>query len=142
MEAYKLIKDRLVVLSCIFLIAFAFFVAPPFAYSSGKRVLKLYSEEPFEVRNGRIIYLEHCAPCHGKTGKGDGNYYASGLEPKPRNFTDTKYMRPLKDEYLFEIISKGGAALGKSPFCPPWGATLKEEEKVWNIITFLKTLYK
>ena len=142
METYKLIKNSLAVLSCVFLIAFAFFVTPPSVYSSEKRVLKLHSKEPFEVRNGRIIYLEHCAPCHGLTGKGDGNYYASGLEPKPRNFTDSKYMRPLKDEYLFGVISKGGAAFGKSQYCPPWGATLKYEEKVWNLITFLKTLYK
>jgi mono/diheme cytochrome c family protein len=102
--------------------------------------MELRSKEPFEIRNGRIIYLEHCAPCHGVTGKGNGNYYASGLEPRPRNFTDPEFMKQIQDDYLFDVITKGTAAFGMSPFCPPWGETLGEEEKIKNIISFLRTL--
>ncbi len=103
-------------------------------------VMELKTKESFEIRNGRIIYIEHCAPCHGATGKGDGSYYASGLEPKPRNFADPEFAESVQDDYLFEVIWKGTAAFGKSPYCPPWGGTLKEEEKVRNIISFLRTL--
>ncbi len=103
-------------------------------------VMELKTKEPFEIRNGRIVYLEYCAPCHGTTGKGDGSYYASGLEPKPRNFSDPGFTRHVQDDYLLEVIWKGTAAFGKSPYCPPWGGTLKEKEKVRNIISFLRTL--
>ena len=51
-------------------------------------------------------------------------------------------MKQVKDEYLIEVIRKGTAAFGKSPYCPPWGGTLKEEEKIKNIVAFLRTLYK
>jgi len=151
MEKHKLIQRK----SCkgIFfvLIVLIFYAFLPLANSeedmaTGEyikpegHVLELKTKEPFEIRNGRIIYLEHCAPCHGATGKGDGRYYASGLEPRPRNFTDPGFAKQVQDDYLFDVIWKGTAAFGKSPYCPPWGGTLKEGEKVRNVITFLRTL--
>ncbi len=153
METYKLIQRK----TCknifhIVLIVLVFYICQPLASSEedmetgeyvkhkGGHVMELKIKEPFEIRNGRIIYLEYCAPCHGATGKGDGSYYASGLKPKPRNFTDPGFAKKMGDDYLFNVIWKGTAAFGKSPYCPPWGGTLKEEEKARNIISFLKTL--
>ncbi len=107
-----------------------------------RHVLTIKPKESFEIRNGRIVYNEHCTPCHGDKGDGKGNYYASDLEPKPRNFTDSEFMDQVRDEYLIEVIKKGTAAFGKSPYCPPWEYTLKDEEKIKNIIAFLRTLYK
>ncbi len=142
MEEHKLIPKNCITCLHVFIIATVFFVLLPSAYSSKGHVMELPHTEPFEIRNGRIIYLEHCAPCHGETGKGDGNYYASGLEPRPRSFTDPEFMKQVQDDYLFDVIKKGAAAFGKSPFCPPWGETLGEEEKIKNIISFLRTLGK
>ncbi len=143
MERYKLIQYNFVRFLHFFLIVLVFFISQPSAYSkSEKHTFRLQPKESFEVRNGRIIYLEHCAPCHGNTGKGNGKYYASSLKPKPRDFTNSEFMKQVKDEYLIEVIRKGTAAFGKSPYCPPWGRTLKEEEKIKNIVAFLRTLYK
>ncbi len=143
MEKHKLIQKKFGICICSVLTVLAFYIYQPSAYSkTEKHTLKLQPKESFEVRNGRIIYIEHCAPCHGETGKGNGNYYASGLKPKPRDFTGPKFMKQVKDEYLIEVIKNGTAAFGKSPFCPPWGATLGEEEKIKNIIAFLRTLCK
>lgn len=154
MEAYKMMRENSGVSFCsVLLIVFIFYICQPLAYSEdladiktteyvklGDNALNLKPEEPFEIRDGRIIYNEHCAPCHGNTGKGDGNYYASGLEPKPRDFTDSEFMSQAQDEYLIEVIKKGTAAFGESPYCPPWGYTLKEEERIMNIVAFLRTL--
>ncbi len=151
MEKYKLIQKRFGISIFSLLIVLMFYACQPLVYSEEDiavgvytkpqgHVMELKTKEPFEIRNGRIVYNEHCAPCHGDTGKGDGNYYASGLEPKPRNFTDSAFMNQVQDEYLIEVIKKGTAAFGKSPYCPPWGDTLKEDEKVRNIISFLRTL--
>jgi mono/diheme cytochrome c family protein len=148
MEKLKLIQKKIRHMHFFILIVLVFFIYQSSAYSGvenvkpAKRVFKFQPKESFEVRNGRIIYLEHCAPCHGDTGKGDGKYYASSLEPKPRDFTNSGFMKQVKDEYLIEVIEKGTAAFGKSPYCPPWGETLKEEEKISNIVAFLRTLYK
>ncbi len=151
METYKLIQRKFCKGIFSVLIVLMFYAFHPFAISdedmeTGEyvkpegHVMELKAKEPFEIRNGRIIYLEYCAPCHGATGKGDGSYYASGLEPKPRNFTDSEFAKQVEDDYLFEVIWKGTATFGKSPYCPPWGGTLKEEERVRNIISFLRTL--
>jgi hypothetical protein len=50
-------------------------------------------------------------------GKGDGPA-AVTLDPKPRNLTDATYMAALSDRYLFELITRGGVAMGKSPQMP------------------------
>ncbi len=148
MEKYRLIKGCYTAYSFVLLIVFTLLISQPLAYSeaehgkSAKNVQRFEIKEPFEIRNGRLIYNEHCAPCHGDTGKGDGNYYASGLKPKPRDFTSPGYTDRVSNEYLTKVIKNGTASVGKSPFCPPWGATLKEDEKIENIIAFLKTLYK
>lgn len=140
MEKYRLIKDCFGACLFVFLFVFASFVSPPSAYSEAGRAQMFRVKEPFEIRNGRVIYLEYCAPCHGDTGKGDGKYYASGLNPKPRNFTNLEFINQVSDEYLAEVIKKGTASVGKSPFCPPWGRTLSEDEQIENVIAFLKTL--
>ncbi len=117
MEKHKLIQKTFGICICSILTVLAFYIYQPSVYSKTvKHTLKLQPKESFEVRNGRIIYNEHCAPCHGVTGKGNGNYYASGLKPKPRDFTGPKFMKQVKDEYLIEVITKGTAAFGKSPF--------------------------
>jgi mono/diheme cytochrome c family protein len=144
MEKYKLIQKRFGISIFSLLIVFMFYACQPLAYSEHVKpeghAFTLKPKESFEIRNGRIVYKEHCAPCHGDTGKGNGNYYASGLNPRPRNFTDLEFMNNVQDEYLVEVIKKGTAAFGKSPYCPPWGDTLKEDEKVRNIVSFLRTL--
>lgn len=149
MEKCRFIKDCFAVFLFVFLMVFAFFILQPLAYSevkyadTARHILKLGENKvPFEVRNGRVIYLEHCAPCHGDTGKGNGKYYASSLKPKPRDFTNPGFSDRVSKEYLTEVIKKGTASVGKSPYCPPWGNTLKEDEQIENIIAFIKTLYR
>lgn len=46
-------------------------------------------------------------------------------------------MAELKDGYLFDIIEKGGAAVEKSPFMPPWGTALKDED-IRDVIAFVR----
>ncbi len=89
---------------------------------------------------GKDLYTKHCAGCHGPTGKGDGPA-AAALTPKPTDFTNRAYMTGLKDQYLFDLVQKGGAALGKSPLLPPFGSKLKDGE-IRDVIAYIKTLAK
>jgi len=58
-----------------------------------------------------------CAACHGADGKGDGPG-AAALEPKPRNYTDKAWQGSVTDEQIEQVITMGGAAVGKSPAMP------------------------
>ncbi len=68
-----------------------------------------------------------CATCHGPAGKGDGPA-APGLRPKPADMSSAAWQASVTDEYLRDIIRRGGAAVGKSPMMAPWGHALNEQE--------------
>ncbi len=87
---------------------------------------------------GKQLYATYCSNCHGASGKGDG-LAAKSLPNKPANHTDGKVMSQLSDQYLHDIISKGGSGTGKSPFMPAWGSLLKEQQ-IRNIISYMRSL--
>ena len=89
---------------------------------------------------GKGLYTQHCGGCHGPTGKGDG-VAAAALTPKPSDLTNKAYMAGLKDQYLFDLIQKGGAAVGKSPLMPPLGSKLKDGD-IRNVIAYFRSLAK
>jgi len=89
---------------------------------------------------GKELFAKHCGGCHGPGGKGDGPA-AAALNPKPTDLTNKAYNAGLKDQYLFDLIQKGGAAVGKSPLIPPFGSKLKDGE-IRDVIAYLRSLAK
>jgi mono/diheme cytochrome c family protein len=89
------------------------------------------------IAEGKQIFMQTCTPCHGQEGKGDGPASAS-LDPKPRNLTDPAYMAPLNDRYLFELISRGGIAMGKSPMMPAQPGLAARD--IGNVIAYVRSL--
>ncbi|HSE83331.1 MAG TPA: cytochrome c [Thermodesulfobacteriota bacterium] len=85
---------------------------------------------------GKETYNQICASCHGPGGKGDGPA-AAALDPKPRDHTDVKYMSSISNDYMFKVISQGGASVGKSQLMPAWGGTLSEQD-IWNVIAYIR----
>lgn len=79
-----------------------------------------------------------CATCHGVGGKGDGPG-AAALDPKPADFSDASFWASADDAELIKVIREGGAAAGKSPLMPAWGA-LYSEAQAQAIVDYLKTL--
>jgi len=86
---------------------------------------------------GKQTFSQLCTPCHGAEGRGDGPASAT-LNPRPRNLTDVAYMKPLDDRYLFELISRGGIALGKSPLMPAQPTLTAQDLN--NVIVYLRWL--
>ncbi len=86
-------------------------------------------------RVGRAIFKSYCSLCHGENGEGDGKMAKIIKNPPPFNLTLSR----APDEYLMQIISKGGAAMGRSPRMPPWGEQFSETERK-SIILYIKTL--
>jgi mono/diheme cytochrome c family protein len=87
---------------------------------------------------GQKVYTTYCSSCHGDKGRGDG---AAGkaLPVKPADHTDGKLMNSFSDEFLISIISKGGAAVGKSSFMPAWGGVLKDDQ-LQDLLAYLRSI--
>lgn len=91
-----------------------------------------------DPKAGKAKYDVDCAGCHGKTGKGDGPA-AAALTPKPQDHTDGKVMNSLSDQYLFDIIKKGGVAVKKAPIMPANEKKLSDQE-IWDVIAYIRSL--
>ncbi len=95
---------------------------------------------PADAAGGAPLYATYCASCHGARGDGDGPVSA-GLNPKPAKHSDAAYMSGLSDDDLFQVIQKGGVAIGKSPLMAPWGGTLSDAQ-IRDVVAFVRTLAK
>jgi mono/diheme cytochrome c family protein len=87
---------------------------------------------------GERLYQTYCTNCHGETGEGDG-LHSFTLNPPPANHADSSFIGALSDEYLFEVIGKGGASVGKSAEMPRWKDVLNKNE-IENVILYIRTL--
>jgi len=87
------------------------------------------------LRNGRAIFLGRCSLCHGKQGLGDGKMSRIIKDPPPFNLTLSR----APDQYLSDLIHKGGETMGRSSRMPPFGDDLSESD-IKSVIIFLKTL--
>jgi mono/diheme cytochrome c family protein len=88
------------------------------------------------VIRGGIAFRTYCVLCHGANGKGDGRA-ARMYTPRPANLT----ISPFNDTYKEMIIRGGGASVGRSPYMPPWGDELSEEQ-IHDLVAFLRELRK
>ena len=83
---------------------------------------------------GGLVFANYCVTCHGINA--DGNGRAARLyDPRPANLRITDK----NDAYLGLIVKLGGQATGRSPFMPPWGAALTEEQ-MRDIVAYVRSL--
>jgi mono/diheme cytochrome c family protein len=87
---------------------------------------------------GAAIFAQHCAACHGFTGKGDGPQSAQLQTQRPGplpDFSAPDLARAATPAAWFQVITEGRM----DKFMPPWSDTLGEAER-WNLVAFLYTL--
>jgi len=85
------------------------------------------------VERGKMLYREHCVPCHGKSGVGDG-VMAKKMGYKPANLT-LERLNQQADGEIFWKVSKG------RPPMPEFETQLSARER-WDIVSYVRTLLK
>jgi mono/diheme cytochrome c family protein len=91
-----------------------------------------------DLEQGKRLYKENCTPCHGDLGKGDGAG-AKALPVRPADHTNASLMSKRSDTFLRDVITKGGAAMGLSPFMPSWQGLFKDNE-IQDLVNYVRSL--
>ena len=91
-----------------------------------------------DIEQGKRIYRENCAPCHGEAGKGDG-IGARSLPVRPADHTNAMGMNSRSDAFLRDVIAKGGNAMGLSSFMPAWQGIFKDRE-IEDLVAYIRSL--
>lgn len=77
------------------------------------------------------IYMDHCANCHGDTGKGDGSD-AMMYDPAPADLTDEAQMSKVTDGEIHYQITEG-----RKPM-PSFKKRLTEEQR-WQLVLLVRS---
>jgi mono/diheme cytochrome c family protein len=81
----------------------------------------------YQEAQGKRIFYQQCVWCHADaTPAGPSN--RSNVTPTPALMSDGATLNGESDEYLQNIITLGGSALGKSAMMPPYGQTLTQDD--------------
>jgi mono/diheme cytochrome c family protein len=107
---------------------------PWVAPEAARQVKNPVPVNPESLAAGAQLFHENCAPCHGDTGKGDGDT-GKILKKKPANFTDAKLMSEETDGSLFWKMSEGRGPM------PSWKDELSDKER-WQLVNFIRKLTK
>jgi mono/diheme cytochrome c family protein len=82
------------------------------------------------------LYLGQCAHCHGANGH--GSWRATIFLIRPGDLGDARTLAGKSDDYLFNLINNGGAAIGK-PGMPAFGFHLTADQ-VRELIRYVRAL--
>jgi mono/diheme cytochrome c family protein len=92
----------------------------------------------YQESQGKRIFYQYCVWCHADaTPAGPSN--RSNLTPVPPLLNDGEKLNAESDEFMQNIITLGGSALGKSAMMPPYGKTLTPVE-IKEVIAFTRTI--
>lgn len=92
----------------------------------------------YQQAQGKRVFYQHCVWCHAdSTPAGPSN--RSNLTPNPPLLNDGVTLNTESDEFMQNIITLGGSAMGKSAMMPPYGRMLTAEE-IRSVIAFTRVI--
>ncbi len=103
-------------------------------WSDGTKLVKLGYQEA----QGKRVFYQYCVWCHADASPA-GPSNRSNVSPVPPLMNDGEKLNGESDEYMQNIITLGGSALGKSAMMPPYGKTLSAEE-IKAVIAFTRAV--
>ena len=100
----------------------------------GDKLKNPFTDKISSANEGKIIFIQNCASCHGKEGFGDGPAGKS-LIPKPDNLTSNE-INKRSDGEVFLNISDGATGV-----MIPWKFVLSENQR-WHLVDYIRELRK
>ncbi len=92
----------------------------------------------YEQAQGKRVFYAQCVWCHAdSTPAGPSN--RSNVTPVPPLMNDGATLNGASDEYMQNIITLGGSAMGKSAVMPPYGQTLSQDD-IRAVIAFTRAI--
>ena len=92
----------------------------------------------YQEAHGKRIFYQYCVWCHASASSvGPSN--RSNMAPMPPLMNDGEKLNGESDEYMQNIITLGGSAVGKSSIMPPYGKTLSAAE-ITDVIAFTRAI--
>ncbi|HUH35184.1 MAG TPA: cytochrome c [Moheibacter sp.] len=85
------------------------------------------------LSEGKALYAQHCATCHGNTGRGDGPA-GVGLLPLPSSFFNAEMMDHFSVYQAFNTIRFGLDDTGMRPFYE------LSQEEIWALAFYVKSI--
>jgi len=80
----------------------------------------------YQQAQGKRLFYNQCVWCHAdSTPAGPSN--RSNLTPTPALMNDGATLNGMSDEFLQNIVTLGGSAMGKSAMMPAYGRTLTQD---------------
>jgi high-affinity iron transporter len=92
-----------------------------------------YPTSPVSLAEGKAIYEQRCASCHGATGGGDG-FAAVGISPAPPAFADRSVTADVTPALMYRVVSVGVRGTMMAGF------TDLSPEQRWAVVTYVTTL--
>ncbi|HEY4977649.1 MAG TPA: cytochrome c, partial [Candidatus Acidoferrum sp.] len=103
-------------------------------WNDSTKIVKLGYQES----QGKRIFYQYCVWCHADASPA-GPSNRSNLTPVPPVLNDGEKLNQESDEFMQNIITLGGSALGKSAMMPPYGKTLSADE-IKAVIAFTRAI--
>jgi mono/diheme cytochrome c family protein len=106
------------------------------SYYTGKDGAVLTDSLPMAVTRelldrGQVRFQTFCAPCHGRTGRGDGMIVQRGFKPPPSLHVDRMRQAPVG--YFYDVITHGFGAMADY-------ASQVEVADRWAITAYIRAL--
>jgi mono/diheme cytochrome c family protein len=97
-----------------------------------------FVELGYQESQGKRVFYQYCVWCHADASPA-GPSNRSNVTPMPPLMNDGEKLNAESDEYMQNIITLGGSALGKSSMMPPYGKTLSPAE-IKAVIAFTRAI--
>jgi mono/diheme cytochrome c family protein len=122
-------------LTSTFLYSFTFYQAKPWVvpdkYEKMTNPVKADAES---VKAGKALWTKHCQSCHGKTGLGDGTK-AAQLDSEVGDLTTADAQKQSDGSLFFKTLE------GRDEM-PSFKKKIADEEEIWQLVNFVRSLKK
>jgi mono/diheme cytochrome c family protein len=130
--------------SLIFSFSLCFLILPCYLYAQNKgskwepppeaaNIKNPLAGNEASIKDGKVLYVGYCVPCHGDKGRGDG-VAAAGLAIKPADHSSAA-VQSQADGSLFWELSEGHNPM------PSYKQALSETQR-WQLVNYIRTLAK